>query len=189
MKKFGIFLLIILITPLLSGLYGIIHDQITYSIAAEYFTKFKFYQFGLMDLGNEAIFPNPRIQVSIVGFMATWWLGIPIGVLLGLEGLRYKKPKEMFNATFKAILITILVAAFGGIIGFIYGHFYLINRPIEEFSTWYIPDNIIDLKSYIEVGAIHNFSYISGIIGLLVALVYSSIKRKRINRVPVENEE
>jgi len=189
MKKFGIFLLFIIITPLLSGLYGIIHDQITYSISVEYFTKFKFYQFGLMDIGNEAIFPNPRLQVSIIGFMATWWLGIPIGVLLGIEVLRYKNPKEMFSATFKAIFITILVAVLGGIVGFFYGYFFLINRPIEDFSTWYIPDNIIDIKSYIEVGAIHNFSYISGIIGLLVALIYSSVKRKRVNRMFVENEE
>ena len=189
MKKFGIFLLFILISPLLSGLYGIIHDQITYSISIEYFTKFKFYQFGLMDQGNEAIFTNPRYQVSIIGFMATWWLGIPIGILLGIEGLRYKKAKDMFSATFKAILITILVAVLGGIIGFAYGHFYLINRPIEEFSTWYIPNNITDLNSFIEVGTIHNFSYVSGIIGLLVALIYSSIKRKRTNRMLVDNQE
>ncbi len=179
MKKFGILVLFLVITPIIAGLYGIAHDQITYTISHEYFTKFKFYQFGLMDQGREAIFSNPRIQVSVVGFMATWWLGIPIGLLLGLEGLRYKKAKDMFRSTLKAILITIAVAILGGFIGAAYGYIFLINKPLEEFSTWYIPDNIIDTKHYIEVGAIHNFSYISGIIGLFVALIYSSIKRKK----------
>lgn len=187
MKKFGIFLLFILITPLLSGLYGIIHDQITYSISAEYFTKFKFYQFGLMDQGNEAIFPNPRYQVSIIGFMATWWLGIPIGVLLGIEGLRYKKAQDMFSVTFKAIFITIIVTVAGGLAGFSYGHFYLIHQPIEKFSTWYIPNNINDISCYIKVATIHNFSYVSGVIGLLIALIYSSINRRKTNRMLIEN--
>lgn len=75
MKKFSILIPIVIITPIIGGLYGILHDQLTYSISPEYYTKFKFYQFGLMDMGNEAIFPNPRIEVSAVGFMATWWMG------------------------------------------------------------------------------------------------------------------
>jgi hypothetical protein len=186
MKKFGIFIIIILLTPLLSGLYGIFHDQITYSISAEYFTKFKFYQFGLMDMGNEAIFTYPRIQVSIVGFLATWWLGIPIGLLLGIEMLRYKEVKYMLRAYFAGIFITIIVAAFGAIIGFIYSHYFLANKPLDEYINYYIPDNVIDTKSYIVVGTIHNFSYISGIIGLLVALIYSSVKRKKTNRLLIE---
>lgn len=52
MKKFLILILIILIAPIIGGLYGILHDQLTYTISPEYYTKFKFYQFGLMDLGN-----------------------------------------------------------------------------------------------------------------------------------------
>lgn len=174
---------------MISGLYGIIHDQITYSISAEYFTKFKFYQFELLQKGNEVIFPNPRYQVSIIGFRATWWLGIPIGLLLGIEGLRFKRAKDMFIETIKAILITILVTVIGGIIGFVYGRFFLIDKPLVEFNTWYIPDDIADLNNFIEVSTIHNFSYISGIIGLLVALIYSSIKRKRINRMLVQYQE
>jgi uncharacterized membrane protein YsdA (DUF1294 family) len=189
MKKFGIFLIILIITPLFSGLYGIIHDQVTYSISVEYFTKFKFYQFGLMDMGNEAIFPNPRIQVSIIGFMATWWLGIPIGLLLGIEVLRYKEVKNVFKAYFKGIFITISIAILGGIVGYIYSHFFLVNKPLDNYINYYIPDNVIDINNYIIVGTIHNFSYVSGIIGLLVALIYSSVKRKKTNRLLIEKQQ
>ena len=36
---------------LLAGLYGIGHDQLTYSISPEYFTKMKFEQFHYADFG------------------------------------------------------------------------------------------------------------------------------------------
>jgi hypothetical protein len=30
---------------LIAGLYGVVHDQITYSMSPEYFTRLKFFQF------------------------------------------------------------------------------------------------------------------------------------------------
>jgi ABC-type antimicrobial peptide transport system permease subunit len=94
MKKILVFLLIIVLAPLIGGIYGILHDQFTYTISPEYYTKFKFYQFGLAYTGNEAIFPNPRVQVCIVGFRATWWMGLPIGIILGITGLFHKGHKH-----------------------------------------------------------------------------------------------
>ena len=178
MKKFLTLLLILFISPLIGGLYGILHDQLTYTISPEYYTKFKFYQFGLMDIGNEAIFPNPRLEVSAVGFMATWWMGIPIGLILGLVGLIHSNWKVMFKVTMKAILITVVVAFLTGLIGLAYGHFFLSKQPKEEFANWYLPDNLIDLKSFIKVGSMHNFSYLGGLTGLIAGLVYS-IRQKR----------
>ncbi len=189
MKKFLMLLLILMIAPILAGLYGVIHDQFTYSLSHEYFTKFKFYQFELMDVGDEAIFPNPRLQVATVGLLASWWLGIPIGLVLGLEGLRHKNAKTMFSVTFKAFLITLLVTAIIGMIGFLYGYFYLRHQPIEYFTSWYIPDNIIDIKSFINTGAVHNFSYIGGLIGLVVGLIYSLKVRRRNKREDIINPE
>ena len=55
-----------LLGSLLAGVYGIIHDQITYSISPEYFTRLKFSQFHYADFG----FP-PRVFVAEIGFLAT----------------------------------------------------------------------------------------------------------------------
>lgn len=55
---------------LLAGVYGVIHDQITYSISHDYFTQFKFAQFHYADFG----WP-PRVFVAEIGFLATWWVG------------------------------------------------------------------------------------------------------------------
>lgn len=100
MNKFVAFLLILIIAPILASLYGVIHDQLTYSISEEYYTKFKFVQFGLENWGigrnvGTLTAPiiqlnNPRMGAAIVGVLATWWVGLIIGVFLGLIGLIHK---------------------------------------------------------------------------------------------------
>ena len=165
---------IIIVVCFVGGVYGILHDQLTYTISPEYYTKFKFYQFGLVNQGDEAFFPNPRIQVSIVGFLATWWMGLPIGLVLGVVGMLHRDSKEMFKHTIKASLVTIIVAFITGIIGLFYGKFYLANIGVN----WWIPENVLDTKNFISVGSMHNFSYFGGITGLIAGCIYSS-KQKR----------
>ena len=172
-KKILILILTIVLAPIIGGIYGILNDQLTYSISPEYYTKFKFYQFGLVDSGNEAIFLNPRFEVSIVGIMATWWMGLLIGGILGFVGLIHNGHKRMFRITMKAILITIAVTFFIGLIGLFYGKFYLNRGNVD----WWLPKNLIETEDFIAVGSMHNFSYIGGLIGLIVGIVYSINQR------------
>lgn len=176
MRKFLILILIIAIAPIIGGIYGILHDQMTYTISPEYYTKFKFYQFGLMDIGNEAIFPNPRIEVSAVGFMATWWMGLPIGLILGLVGLIHINHRQMFKVTMHAILITVIIAFVTGLIGLAYGKLFLADKGVD----WWLPENLIDTENFISVGSMHNFSYLGGIFGLIAGIIYS-VKQKMKN--------
>ncbi|MEM6378369.1 MAG: hypothetical protein AAF705_09155 [Bacteroidota bacterium] len=175
MKKFRILLLIILISPFIGGFYGILHDQLTYTISPEYYTKFKFYQFDLAHFGEEAIFPNPRSQVSIIGFIATWWMGLLIGLVLGVIGLMHPDSKQMLKVTIKAIIITVIVALITGLIGLIFGKIYLAKVGVD----WFLPENLIDTKNFIAVGSMHNFSYLGGILGLIVGLIYSFRQKKK----------
>ena len=176
MKKALTILLIIGLSPIIGGIYGILHDQITYTISPEYYTKFKFYQFGLMDIGNEAIFPNPRIEVSAVGFLATWWMGLPIGIILSLVGLTIKDNNQMFRVVMRAVLLTVIVAFFTGLIGLIYGKFVLADTGVD----WSFPDNLIDKKNFIAVGSMHNFSYLGGLTGLIAGIIYI-IRQRKLN--------
>jgi len=67
----------------LAGAYGVVHDQVTYTISPEYFTKLKFAQFRYADwdLGQ-------RVYVGTIGFwprggLAGLWLGfLPDGSCL-----------------------------------------------------------------------------------------------------------
>ncbi len=54
---------------LAGGLYGAVHDQISFSISREYFTRMKFIQFAWADFG----WPE-RLFAAEVGFLATWWM-------------------------------------------------------------------------------------------------------------------
>lgn len=175
MKKLLILCLIISITPFIASFYGIIHDQLTYTISPEYYTKFKFYQFGLAHDGSEAIFPNPRFQVSIVGILATWWVGVPIGLIVGLIGLIHDK-KRMLKNCLKTILLVLCITLITGLVGLAYGKFILAKSGVN----WFLPENLIDSENFIAVGSMHNFSYLGGLIGLIVGIIYSaSLKRKQ----------
>jgi hypothetical protein len=168
MRKPTILLLTIIITPIIAGVYGILHDQFTYTISHEYFTKFKFYQFGLVDMGNEAILPNPRVAVAAVGFMATWWTGLMIGPMLGFTGLIQKDGKIMLHGVCRAMLVVLITTAATGLIGLCYGWIYLSKVGVN----WYLPVNLIDKANFITVGSMHNFSYLGGMIGLVFGIIY-----------------
>jgi len=174
-KKFLTLHYIIILGCVIGGLYGIIHDQLTYTISPEYYTKFKFYQFGLAASGNEAIFPTPRLQVSLVGFRATWWMGLFIGIILGILGLFHTDNRQMFLITMKAMLMTMAVALATGFIGLAYGKWVLAKNGV----TWRLPQNLINKENFIAVGSMHNFSYLGGAAGLIVAIIYSIRQRKK----------
>ncbi|MCU0874407.1 MAG: hypothetical protein MUE50_18895 [Pirellulaceae bacterium] len=55
---------------IVAGVYGILHDQVSYSISQEYFTRLKFLQFRYADFGW-----SQRVFVAEIGFLATWWVG------------------------------------------------------------------------------------------------------------------
>ena len=188
MNKLIALILLLIIAPILGGAYGIVHDQITYTISNEYYSKFKFIQFGLNNWGMgenigtentpEIKLNNPRIGAAIVGFLATWWVGMIIGIILGLIGLIHRNGKEMFKITMRATLITIGIALIVGIIGLIYGKLFLASNP----PNWFLPENLINRTNFIMVGSMHNFSYLGGLIGMIVSVTYSIQKKRKIKK-------
>lgn len=169
MNKFLTLMLIVLTTPLVAGAYGIVHDQLTYSISPEYYTEFKFYQFGLKGFADDSATAFPRLAVAQVGFMATWWVGLFSGIILGLVGLRHGDSKLMLRATARATMLMLIIAFGLGLVGLAIG--FLI--PADPGPSWRIPDNLVDRTSFIAVGSMHNFSYLGGLVGLIIAVVYS----------------
>ncbi|MEH0152966.1 hypothetical protein V6R21_03695 [Limibacter armeniacum] len=193
MNKLIAIILILVIGPILGGVYGILHDQITYSISEEYYTKFKFIQFGLENWGlgqnigsgknPEIQLENPRFGVTIIGILATWWVGLIIGVFLGLVGFIHKNGNEMFKVTLKAIMVTMGVALITGFIGLLYGQFFLDEVP----PYWFLPDHTNDRKSFIAIGSMHNFSYLGGLIGLIAGVIFSILQKRKNKRMITQN--
>lgn len=164
MRKFGVFASAVFLFSIVAGCYGFLHDQITFTISNEYFTKFKYIQFAV----SPDDFGGHRISVGIIGFLATWWMGMILGFILGLISLFFRDHKSMKAALLKSSFIIILMAILFAIGGFFYGRFYLTATGVD----WWLPENLVDKNNFIIVGSINNFSYLGGVAGLLLAIVY-----------------
>lgn len=173
MKKVLIFFGIVLLSCLTGALYGVLHDQFTYSIAPEYYTKFKFIQFGLVDWFPVDDPAQVRWAVAIVGALATWWFGLICGIVLGLMGFFHKDWRSMLRVTMKAFGLVILVAIVVGLIGLLIGWFLFRGTDGENIVHFNFPKNLDHFTQYMMVGSMHNASYIGGALGLIVGLVYS----------------
>jgi hypothetical protein len=116
-KRFLVFLLLILVAIVVSGLYGVVHDQISYTVSPEYYTKFKFIQFGL----DQMNLPD-RVRAGIVGFSATWWMGIPIGLMVGGTGFIHAGTGRMLKNSLLAYGVVLVAALLCGVAGLLDGY-------------------------------------------------------------------
>ena len=155
-----------LIGGIIGGLYGVLHDQITYAISPEYFTNLKFEQFHYADLGF-----GDRVFVSMIGFLGTWWVGFIAAWFLARR-LIPGQPRHYAHRQIRMGIACII--AFGlsfGIAGYGYG---LWRGPDADYSSWtwaFREFKIVDTWSFVRVAYIHNAGYLGGLIGLVVALV------------------
>ncbi|MCR9253775.1 MAG: hypothetical protein NXI20_25395 [bacterium] len=179
MKRIVVFLLIILVASIIGGLYGIIHDQVTYTISNEYYTNFKFIQFGFIESWPEAIELSPqRYYVALVGWKATWWMGLPIGVILGLFGFIHKSPIKMFKAVVKSFITTVSIAFLTGLVGLAYCYLFVIPGLDNIQDYPYLWSGVVDPVSFICVGWMHNFSYLGGLTGLIGGVMHIFMLKK-----------
>lgn len=178
MKKTLTFLLIIILYVIFASFYGIINDHITYSISSEYYTRFKFLQFGLTEEGIEV--QNPRLMVTVTGIIATWWMGLIIGIVMGLVNLIQKSWQNMLKVSLIAILINIFTVTLFGCLGYLYAVLFLPIQWEDYLTFWGVPYETVDIANFIRVEAIHNFSYIGALIGLIIAILYTIRQKKRI---------
>lgn len=173
--KYGAFLSSVIIAVIAAGLYGILNDEITYTISPEYFTKFKYKQFGV----NPITFGGTRYAVAAIGFMATWWMGLIIGTCFALYSLRLPNHKLMLKTVLKAILITFSVTIVFALLGFVLGRFYFANAGVN----WWLPPDLVNKNDFITVGSIHNFAYLGGFAGLLGGIFYMAFTKKRVSKL------
>lgn len=147
---------------LIAGYFGILHDQITYTISPEYFTRMKFDQFRRADFG----FP-PRLFVAEIGFLATWWVGLIAAWFLARVALpKFESPGKKVMAALAVIVgITVLSA----IAGYFAGPVMLVNRPgwrdaLDSFG-------VTDALAFNRVAGIHLGSYAGAFLGWLAMMV------------------
>jgi hypothetical protein len=132
--------------------YGILHDQVTARVCLEYFTVF-----------HPDIFhtQSPTLLALGWGVLATWWVGLLLGVLLAVAaraGSRVKlTASQLVRPLIKLLSIMASLSLAAGIIGY-----FLQGLGMEYYATA-IPKQIRH-TFYADLWA-HTTSYLSGLIG------------------------
>lgn len=158
-----------------AGLYGAVHDQVTYSMGPEYFTRLKFHQFAYAAPpgGSERLF------AGIVGFLATWWVGaLVVWILARVSLMRAGSlPPTREMAAAVGIVFGISMAAAAG--GWLWG---LRRRATGYDEGWIdLADSlgVADLEAFMSVAYVHNASYLGGAAGTMAALLLLARARRR----------
>lgn len=147
-----------------AGVYGIVHDQVTYSISPEYFTAFKAEQFRYMDFG----WPE-RVFVAQIGFMATWWVGFVAGWFLARLTVPFVPREAAVRWCRQAFAVLVGVALLAGLAGAGVG--WWATRPgvpaaagdLFELARSY---GVRDVTGFVRAACIHNVSYLGALLGL-----------------------
>lgn len=162
----------IMLSIVLAGIFGVIHDQITYTLSPEYYTHFKFTQFQI----SPFIVNSGRLAVALVGWMATWWVGLILGFIFGSLGIKSLDYQLLWAIKIKVLRLVFFIVSISSFIGYFLGRFlysYLESWPITRAgrSTLSIlPEP--QFKLFIIVGTIHNTSYFGVLIALFVGIAY-----------------
>jgi len=159
---------------LLAGSYGVLHDQVTYTISPAYFHGLKFLQFASADFGF-----HPRIFTSIIGFLATWWVGLIFGWVIGRIIKGSCSFKESYIRGIKALSILLITVICSGIISYFTSKITETPKKVEYWHRSFSNIQESAISSFRTVGYIHNAGYLGGGVGLVISSIWLIKTRKK----------
>jgi hypothetical protein len=145
--------------------YGIVHDQITARICVEYFSVFHVPIFG----GTQ----SPTLLAFGWGVIATWWVGVLLGVPLALVARVGSQPQLSTSDLLPMIRVLLIVMAFCAILAGLAGYFW---GRLPEYMAEILPAE--RHRRFVADWWAHNASYDSGFIGGVVVWVLAYRKRR-----------
>lgn len=162
---------LLIFAALLASVYGAVHNQISYTVSPEYFHGYKFQQFGFAEnLQN-------RFGASLIGILATWWMGLIIGILIGFVTLFSPDAVTMRRLFIRASVIVVGLTLLVGLGALIYA---LVIFSSEHLPVWTERRSVSNPVRFAQAGNMHNHSYLGGLIGLVAGLGYVLWNIRRI---------
>ena len=163
MGKFPVFFILLIAAAFAAALFGMLHNQLSYTVGPTYFTEFKFRQF------HVATAIPPRVGAAVVGVQASWWMGPLVGLPAFLYGLfAVPSARSYFAAGLGAIFLVILLATFGALAGLLGGLVADSTGWLDEMMTFPVGPTRQDM---LRAGFMHDASYLAGALGLLAAFI------------------
>lgn len=143
-------------------LYGVLHDQITARVCIEYFT-----------IGHPRLIDSdsPTVIGLFWGVVATWWVGLPLGIALAAAARLGKRPPLRISAVArllaKLLVLTGVLATFAGFVGYV-----LAIKKVVYLVPWLAERVPRDSHAaFLACGFAHTASYAIGVLGGLVLAV------------------
>ena len=174
MIRFACMPILAVIACLFAGTYGALHNQVSYSVSPEYFTKFKFHQFGLIHFQD-------RLGAAFVGWEAAWWMGIVIGVVLIPLGLVIRGNVNYFLGMIRVFGVVALTTMLVGLAALAIAFLILDADNVGEISRY--GNEITDDVAFARAGTMHNFSYLGGLLGIVTGGLIIFRFRRRVDNV------
>jgi hypothetical protein len=168
MVKLALFPVLLLAACLTAGVYGAMHNQLSYSVSPDYFQAYKFHQFGI----PEAL--RGRVGASIVGWHASWWMGLFIGIPVLIVGLILPGWRAYLAGCLIAFGVVAGTALVVGLAALVYASFTISETSLPE--SWY-PGQVADRVAFARAGTMHSFSYLGGFLGIITGSVYLIVRR------------
>jgi hypothetical protein len=154
-------------------LYGILNDQVTVTLAPEYFSLFKRRQFAPLLEGLGWIDAPLRLQAVAIGAAATWWFGLLLGMAVSLAGSVGLRPRLRTAGFLKAVGQVLLIAASTSLL---FGAAAYLAEPAlgtfsqEEHRIYETAFGAIrNWRGFFAIGWWHTGAYLGGLVGTIVA--------------------
>lgn len=167
---------IVLMSVTAAVFYGITHDQVTARVCVEYFT-----------IGHPPVFGtgDPTLLGIGWGVIATWWVGLLLGVPLAVVARAGSRPKRSVGSLIRPVLGLLAVmavsASAAGVTGWLLarsGAVFLVGPIARELP----PDRHVPFLADLWA---HSASYIVGLVGGVVVLTLVWRARGRAVAAPV----
>lgn len=152
---------IVLTAVLAAVVYGVLHDQVTARVCVEYFT-----------IGHPPVFDttDPTLLGLGWGIIATWWVGLSLGVPLALVARAGPWPRTPPSALWRPIAALLLCmgacATVAGMLGFV------VSRSEGPVLVGWLADAVPHAKHHAYTADLwaHTTSYAVGFVGGVVVL-------------------
>jgi hypothetical protein len=164
-------LIIILGSILAAVIYGVVHDQFTVRICLEYFT-----------IGHPPLFwaYSPTLLALSWGIIATWWVGLLLGILFAASARMGRWPKTEPRQLLIPILKLLLVMAIGSVSASIIGYTLARLKMIQLVGELSQAVPYENHAAFLSAGWAHGAGYLFGIIGGIIPAIKILAKRKAI---------
>jgi len=145
--------------------YAILHDQITARICVEYFTV------GHPPLISSA---SPTLLALAWGVIATWWVGLPLGLALAVAARVGRRPKTNAAGVVPRVIKLLVVMASSAFLAGLAGFLLAEHGSLTLVGAWGdVVPHVRHSRFLADLWA-HNASYLSGILGglFVVGMTY-----------------